>query len=74
MLGRIDGDEHVGELDGQGIAVEEVGEVDEVLAGGGVGVGEELVVGEVEAEDVGVDDDDAARGGAGADGVGWQAV
>jgi len=48
--------------------------VDEVLAGFSVGIGDELVVGKVEAEDVGVNDEDGARGGGVADGVGVEPV
>lgn len=40
--------------------MEKIREVNEVLAGGGVRVRDEFVVGEAEAEDVGVDDYDGA--------------
>lgn len=61
-------------MDGERVALEEIGEVDEVLARLGVGVGAELIVGEVEAEDIRVDDDDTAGGVGGADGIGGEVV
>ena len=52
LLGGIDGDQHVGDLQWYGITLEEVRQVDEVFAAFGVGVGDEFVVGQGEAEDV----------------------
>lgn len=54
--------------------MEEVRKVDEIFAALGVGVGDELIVGEQETEDVRVDDYDAFRVGAVADHIGVQAV
>ena len=70
MLGRVDGDQHVRGLQRDGVAFEEVGQVDEPFAALGVGVGDEFVVGEREAEDVRIDYYDAAGVGAVADYVG----
>lgn len=74
LLGGIDGDESVGEVEFDGVAVEEVGQVHEVLAALGVGVGDDLVVGQAEAEDVGVDDYDGAGVGRVADGIDVEAM
>lgn len=52
LLGRISWDQKVGNLERQRIALEEVWEVDQPFAALGVGVGDEFVVGQEQAEDV----------------------
>ena len=74
LLGLIDRNQQVGDLERDGIALEEVREVDEPFAAFGVGVGDDLVVGQRQAEDVRVHHYDALRVGAVADHVGVEAV
>lgn len=74
MLLGVHGDQDVADAEWDGVAFEEVGHVDEVLAGFGVGVGDEFVVDEAVGEDIGVEDDDRAGVGAVAGDVGLEAV
>ena len=57
-----------------GIALEEVGKVDKVFAAFGVRIGDEFIVGEGQAEDVGIHYYDASWVGAVTDYVGIKAV
>ena len=74
LRGRIGGNQQVGNLERGGVALEEVGEVDQPVAALGVGVGDQFVVGQSQREDVRVDYYDAPRVGAVADHVGVEAV
>lgn len=63
MLCCVDGKQYISDFKANCVTFEEVGEVDEPFAAGGVCIGNEFVVGEIVAEDVGVDYNDAARVG-----------
>ena len=52
LLGRVYWEENVGDLERHGISLEEVGEVDQPFTALGVGIRDELVVGQWQAEDV----------------------
>ena len=74
LLRLVGGDQEVGDLERHGVALEEVGHVDQIFAAFGIGVCDESVVGQGQAKDVGVDHDDAFWTGAVADHVGVQAM
>lgn len=74
LFRRVNREHHIGYLERDGVALEEIGHVDQPLATFCIGIGNELVVGEWEAEYVRVHDDDPARVGSVADHVGVEAV
>lgn len=74
LLGRIDRKKDVGDLESDRVTLEEVWEIDEILAAFGVGVCDQLVVGKRQAENVRVDDDGGTRVGAVANHIGVEAV
>lgn len=74
LLGCINRDHHVGYLERHGVAFEEIRKVDQILSTLGIRIGNELVVGEQQAEDVGVHDHDGTWIGSVANHVGVEAV
>lgn len=69
-----DRDQQVSNFELDWVALEKIGQVDEVVAIFGVGIGDEFVVRKREAEDVAVDDDDCFWRNLIADDVRIQAV
>lgn len=71
---RIHGQQRISDFQPHRVALKEVREIDEPFVRCSVGVRDEFVVGQAEAEDVGVDYDDPARVGAVANDIGVEAV
>ena len=74
LLRCIDGNQDISNVELHGVAFEEVGEVDQVLAAFGKSIGYEFVVGQQKTEDVGVHYDDGLCIRAVADYVGVEIV